>query len=186
MQARMAANLLTRPTDAARYVLWIDAGIEPAVTGGHDVHNRSIELNGGNLPHTFEALLETIRDPNNPSPDDDQKIDLDETMIVINTEFGRTPDRQNTTGTNHHPEGYVSIVIGGPIQGRSVYGQMRETDGFADTTFVTPAESRIMILQSLGIYPFTSASYAVAHVRGAGDELEAALKVRDELLGLEV
>jgi hypothetical protein len=185
MQARMAANLLTRPTDAARYVLWIDAGIVPAVTGGHDVHSRSVELNGHNLPHTFQALLEQIQDPNNPQPGDDQRINLDETMVVINTEFGRTPDRQNATGTNHHPEGYVNIFIGGPIEGRSVYGHMQESDGHA-VQFVRPAENRIMVLQAMGIYPFSSQSYAVADVPGSVDEFAAALRVRDELLGLDV
>lgn len=185
MQARMAASLLRRPSDAARYVMWIDAGLQPAVTGGHDTHGRSVELNGLNVPHTLQALLEIIRDPNNPQPDDDQRIDLDETMIVINTEFGRTPYRQNDTGTNHWPWGYVNIFIGGPAGGQAVYGHMRESDGYA-VDYVRPAENRMMILQAMGIYPFSSQSYAVADVPGAEDELEAAARVRDVYLGAEV
>jgi hypothetical protein len=38
----------------------------------------------------------------------------------------------------------------------------------------------------MGIYPFSSQSYAVADVPGSVDEFAAALRVRDELLGLDV
>jgi hypothetical protein len=189
MQARMAASLLTRPTDQARYVMWIDAGINPSVTGGHDTHSQSVELNGGNLPHTFAALLDHIRDPDNPRPGDDQRIDLDTTMIVINTEFGRTPDIQGTTGTNHHPEGYVNVFIGGPIEGTSVYGHMTEAEGFAQN-YVRPSENRMMILQAMGIYPFSSQSFNVADVQESTDdadaELNAAQRIRDVYLGVTV
>lgn len=184
MQARMAASLLTREQDAARYVLWIDAGLQPSSTGGHDTHSLSVELNGLNLPHTLAALLDNIVDPANPRPGDENRINLDETMVVINTEFGRTPEAQGATGTNHHPEGYVSMYIGGPIQDRSVYGHMREADGFAQT-FVRPAESRLMILQAMGIWGFSSQSYNVADVPGTQDELEAALRIRDVFLGYQ-
>lgn len=187
MQARMASTLLTRQTDAARYVLWIDAGLNPVPTGGHDVHNRSVEMNGLNLPHTFQSLLNIIDGPNHPSPGAEGLLDLDDTMIVINSEFGRTPDPQGaSTGTNHHPEGYVQVFIGGPISGRSVRGHMTEGDGFAAAEgIVSPAQSRMMMLQGMGIYPFSSQSYNVAE-SGATDELEGATLIRDEFLGVSV
>ena len=187
MQARMAASLLTRNNNAARYVLWIDAGLNPSTTGGHDTHNFSVSLNGINYPHTFQALLDVIATPEQAGTPG--LIDLDETMVIINTEFGRTPEPQGypgspTLGTNHHPEGYVQVFIGGPIQGRSVYGAMREADGFADGTFARPAQARMMALQAMGIYPFSSQSYNVAEANST-DEEEAALLIRD-LLGVEV
>ena len=188
MQARMAASLLTRETDAARYVLWIDAGLNPAVTGGHDVHNFSVNINSANYPHTFQALLDIIAEPGDDTPG---LINLDETMVVINTEFGRTPDPQGypgspTLGTQHQPEGYVQVFIGGPVTERSVYGAFRESDGFVDTNhpFVKPAQSRMMILQAMGIYPFSGQSYNVAEA-DADDELSGALLIRD-MLGVEV
>ena len=187
MQAQMAASLLTRQNNAARYVLWIDAGLNPAVTGGHDTHNFSVNLNGVNYPHTFQALLDVIATPQQAGMPG--LIDLDRTMIIINTEFGRTPEPQGfpgapTLGTNHHPEGFVQVFIGGPIQGRSVYGAIREADGFADGTFVRPAQARMMGLQAMGIYPFSTQSYNVAEAN-ATDELEAATLIRN-LLGVEV
>ncbi len=186
MQARMAASLLTRDENTARYVLWIDAGLNPATTGGHDVHNRSVEINGLNLPHTFAALADIIVDPANPRAGDENRLDLDEHMVVINTEFGRAPVQQgNGTGTNHHPWGYAQVFIGGPITSKSVYGHVDEADGYANETFVSAAQSRMMIMQAMGIYPFSSQSYNVAE-GGYLDEVEAATEIRDTLLGVSV
>lgn len=182
MQARLAASLLTRPTDAARYVLWIDTGIRPAQNGGHDTHYNHTNVAAQNIPNTMAALAEIIGD----GPD---QINLDDTMIVINTEFGRAPTRQVDTGnngTNHWPWGYVNVVIGGPIQERGVFGAVEEVDGYAlQDNYITPAENRIMVMQSLGIYPFSSQSFAVSDVRGGvEDELEAATRVRDVYMGV--
>ncbi len=185
MQARLAANLLTREQNSARYVLWIDAGLQPRPTGGHDVHSSSIRYNATNYSHTFGALLDNIVDPMNPRAGDENRIDLDRQMVLINSEFGRQPVQQgNSTGTNHHPWGYVQIFIGGPITETSVYGAMQDSDGYA-TTSVSAAQSRMMVLQSMGIYPFSSQSYNVAD-GGFLDEAEAATEIRNTFLGLDV
>ncbi|MBX7083145.1 MAG: DUF1501 domain-containing protein [Nannocystaceae bacterium] len=188
MQARLAASLLTRETDQARYVLWIDTGINPHPNGGHDSHTLHTIQAAQNLPHTMAALAEIIS-PAGPAPG---QIDLDRTMVVINTEFGRTPTRQEAggeTGTNHWPWGYVTIFIGGPVRNPGCFGYVGYDpgggeDGYA-VEYVTPAENRMMVLQAMGIYPFSSQSYAVGDVRGGvQDEVEAATRVRDVYLGL--
>jgi hypothetical protein len=182
MQARLAASLLTREEDQARYVLWIDTGIRPAQNGGHDTHFDHTEVSSQNIPNTMAALAEIIGD--GPG-----QVNLDDTMIVINTEFGRTPGRQDDvggSGTNHWPWGYVNIVIGGPIQERGIFGAIEEDTGYAEPpNYITPAENRILVMQSLGIYPFSSQSFAVGDVRGGvTDELQAATRVRDVYLGV--
>ncbi|MBC8071276.1 MAG: DUF1501 domain-containing protein [Deltaproteobacteria bacterium] len=185
MQANLAASLLTRETDAARYVLWIDTGINPHENGGHDTHTNHTIQAAQNVPHTLRALANIIG--GGPG-----QLSLDDTMIVINTEFGRTPGRQpegGETGTNHWPWGYVSIFIGGPVRQRGCYGAVNYApgdpmDGYA-TEYATPAENRMMVLQSMGIYPFSSQSFAVGDVRGGvADEVEAATRVRDTYLGI--
>ena len=87
MQARMAASLLTRETDAARYVLWIDAGINPRPTGAttHTLHT----VQAGRTYPTPSSPLDIINRTTAPS-----SARLDDTMIVINSEFGRTPGQQ--------------------------------------------------------------------------------------------
>jgi hypothetical protein len=193
MQARLAASLLTRPENQARYVLWVDTGIRESINGGYDTHFYHTRIMSQNVPHTFATLAEII---NNVDIDenDPEKINLDETMVVINTEFGRTPYRQvagGETGTNHWPQGYVNVLIGGPVSedngnGRSVYGYMSQSEGIAQQ-YVTPAENRMMVMQALGIFPFSSQTFAVGDVRGGvEDELEAALRIRDTYLGVSV
>jgi hypothetical protein len=193
MMANVARSLLTRETNRARYVNWIDTGLFSRPEIGYDVHNEHVLYTARSVPHTLQRLAEIIRDPNNPTPQDDQLVDLDQTMIVINMEFGRTPYRQvpGSSGTNHWPYGYVNVIIGGPIRaddsrspGASIYGNIGD-DGYAGH-FVAATENRIMVLSALGIYPFSSQSYAVADVRFSADEIAAATRVRDELWGINV
>lgn len=194
MMANVARSLLTRPTNRARYVNWIDTGLFPRPEIGYDVHNEHVLYTSRSVPHTLEQLVSIIRDPNNPTPQDDQLIDLDQTLVVINMEFGRTPYRQvpGSSGTNHWPFGYVNVMIGGPIRndprspGASIYGNITEASGGYADSYLTAVENRIMVLTALGIYPFSSQSYAVADVRFSADEIEAVTRVRDELWGISV
>ena len=195
MMARVARSLLTRTTNRARYVNWIDTGLFSRPEIGYDVHNEHVLYTSRSVPHTLQQLANIIRDPNNPTAEDDTLIDLDETLIVINMEFGRTPYRQvpGSTGTNHWPYGYVNVMIGGPIRaddsrspGRSIFGNITEESGGYAENYATAAESTMMRFSALGIYPFSSQSYAVADVRFTEDEIGAATRVRDELWGINV
>jgi hypothetical protein len=195
MMANVARSLLTRQTNRARYVNWIDTGLFPRPEIGYDVHNEHVLYTSRSVPHTLEQLVSIIRDPRNPTPQDDQLVDLDQTLVVINMEFGRTPYRQvpGSSGTNHWPYGYVNVMIGGPIRegdsrspGASIYGNITEESGGYAQSFVTATENRVMVLSALGIYPFSSQSYAVADVRFSADEIEAVTRTRDELWGISV
>ena len=118
-----AAFLLTRPdSEAARSVFVLDSGIERTFLP-YDVHaNFNAADTGTNLWNLLDSLVSVIRDPDNPSPDDANKIDLSTTMIMINTDFGRTPFKSSggnpapgSNGRDHWPEAYVQVLIGGPI-----------------------------------------------------------------------
>ena len=184
MQARMAASLLTRATDRARYVQWIDGGLKPNPSGGHDTHDEHVYDSSRNVSHTMQALADII---NKPGEGDPGKIDLDETMVVINTEFGRTPFRQGDTGLNHWPQGMVNVLIGGPVTKteRGIYGSITADQGHAQT-WVTPAENRMLVMMALGIYPFSSQTFAVGDVSGGvKDELAAATRLMQVYMGLK-
>ncbi|MEM7157171.1 MAG: DUF1501 domain-containing protein [Myxococcota bacterium] len=194
MMARMARRLLG-PTGDARYVCWIDTGLFPRPEVGYDVHQEHVSFTSRSVPHTMQQLADSIRGPGNMEGDD--LIDLDETLVILNMEFGRTPVRQTPTssGTNHHPWGYVNVMIGGPtgrtgVSGspsRGVYGAIEEVDGSQlgyASTFVTPAENRVMALSALGIYPFSSQSFAVADIRAGDTEEESAEWIRNQAWGI--
>jgi len=51
---------------------------------------------------------------------------LDETIVVIATEFGRTPGAEKSNGRDHHPYGFSVALAGGGIQGGIVHGATDE------------------------------------------------------------
>ncbi|MEX0679591.1 MAG: DUF1501 domain-containing protein [Pirellulales bacterium] len=47
---------------------------------------------------------------------------LDETILVVGTEFGRTPGTQNTDGRDHHPFAFSVVMAGGGLKGGIAHG----------------------------------------------------------------
>ncbi len=184
MSLNAARHLLTHPTQPARYVCVSDVGLyEASGGGGYDTHTTNSHDTARNFDNVIRSLAQVI---NQPGENDPQKIDLDRTLVILNTEFGRTPTRQDGgSGRNHHPYGYVTAFIGGPIRpgGGGIHGAIGP-DGIADTS-VQPSENRIAALLALGIWPFAQEAFAVSDVRGAGTEEDAAAMVTRNILGVE-
>jgi hypothetical protein len=51
---------------------------------------------------------------------------LDETIVVLATEFGRTPGAEKSNGRDHHPYGFSIAMAGGGIKGGIVHGATDE------------------------------------------------------------
>jgi hypothetical protein len=51
---------------------------------------------------------------------------LDETIVVIGTEFGRTPGAEKSNGRDHHPYGFSVAMAGGGIRGGIAHGATDE------------------------------------------------------------
>ena len=47
---------------------------------------------------------------------------LEETLVVLATEFGRTPDIDQDQGRNHYPKAFSCLLAGGGIRGGRAYG----------------------------------------------------------------
>ncbi len=52
---------------------------------------------------------------------------LDETMVVVTTEFGRSPEITDNQGRNHHPRCFSGLLAGGGVRGGQVYGKTDAT-----------------------------------------------------------
>ena len=173
-----AARMLTHPTEPASYVCVSDTGLyEASGGGGYDTHSDNARDTATNFDNMLQSLLGIINGPNETDPN---KISLDDTLIILNTEFGRTPGAQGSTGRNHHPYGYVTAFIGGPTT-KGVSGAIGPS-GVAEM-YATPAANRIAALLSLGIWPFSPEAFAVSDVPNATSEVDAALKAMQMCLG---
>lgn len=123
----LAAHLFAND---ARYVGLVDVGLRRAGTGGgYDTHPEAEHavLTSFNLNATLSAIRDAVTAPPGGTP----AINLDDTLIVLNTEFGRTPYVGLEGGRDHHPEGYVMTLIGGPIGRPGAGGTARANSGVA-------------------------------------------------------
>jgi len=161
----------------------VDVGVQQADGGGgYDTHSDGPWRQAANWDNFLKCLLENVKAPGEDAP---HKIDLDKTMIVINSEFGRAPMRQNagSMGRNHWPMAFAQMYIGGPIgeEQSGYYGHIDESA--IATTYTTPAENRIAALLALGIYPFDAAAYSGADAQGQTLEGPAARSIIKRVLG---
>ena len=182
MSLEAARHLLTHPDQPARYVCVSDVGlIEASGGGGYDTHSANSADTARNFNNLMTALLGIIDDGSG----DPDKLSLDDTLIILNTEFGRTPTRQDGgSGRNHHPYGYVTSFIGGPITSAEagIYGNIKNSA--VAGTYCKPAENRVAALMALGIWPFSPEAFAVSDVLDAESEADAAEKAVLHYLGI--
>jgi uncharacterized protein (DUF1501 family) len=84
---------------------------------GWDHHQEVFNtLSRANLPEfdrAFSALVEDLA----------QRGMLDTTLVIVATEFGRTPEINVNAGRDHWPNAFSVVVAGGGIQGGRVIGQ---------------------------------------------------------------
>ena len=99
---------------------------------------------------------------------------LDETLVAICTEFGRTPwtDKIGTKGRNHYAKAFTSLLVGGGTKGGSVYG---ETDEFGAEIVADPChvhDYHATILHLMGIdhtkltYRYAGRDFRLTDVHG--------------------
>ena len=91
----------------------------------------------------------------------EQSGKLDETLVVVAAEFGRSPKiTRSNSGREHWPDCYSVLFAGGGIKGGQVYGQSDKSAGRPVSNPTTPAEFTATIYHSLGIDPHTEVTDA--------------------------
>lgn len=118
-----------------------------------DTHNRNFPQLRTLLPPLdmgVSALLEDLRG---------RRL-LDETLVVMLGEFGRTPrvghvftSGGTPTGRDHWPHNFFAAFAGGGAQGGQTIGRSDKNAAFPDTRPYYPADVGATIYQSLGIDP---------------------------------
>jgi hypothetical protein len=78
---------------------------------------------------------------------------LDETLVVMLTDFGRTPRINGAAGRDHYPDAYSIAFAGGGIRGGQVYGSTDSKGAFPKSQTCSPPDVHATIFQALGISP---------------------------------
>jgi hypothetical protein len=85
-------------------------------SGGWDMHDGLFNAIEGRTEPIDRGLSALIADL--------EKLGLlEDTLICLVTEFGRTPNINDTNGRDHYPKAFSSLLMGGGLKGGEVYGE---------------------------------------------------------------
>ena len=87
--------------------------------GGWDTHQENfqrVQQNTAILDQALAALLDDLT----------ARGLLEETLVVLTTEFGRTPKINQNKGRDHYPRAFSAFLAGGGIKGGTIYGKTDE------------------------------------------------------------
>jgi len=78
---------------------------------------------------------------------------LDETLVVMMGDFGRTPKINGGAGRDHYPYSFSVALAGGGIRGGQVYGRSDKIGAFPANLPCEPKDLHATIFEALGISP---------------------------------
>jgi hypothetical protein len=135
----------------------------PSFTQGWDHHGAAVQKCGifstGQfglglvLPRFDQALSALLEDL-------EERGLLDETLVVVVGEFGRTPKIANNPypGRDHWPACYSALLAGGGVRRGVVYGASDRIGGYVKDNPVSPEHFGATLLHALGVPPETRLS----------------------------
>ena len=112
--------------------------------GGWDHHDNLKANIQKELPPTDKAIAALIRDL-------DRRGMLDSTLVMVTTEFGRTPKINATGGRDHWPRVFSTLLAGGGVKQGYVHGASDSLGGDVDTDGVGVADLATTIYHQIGI-----------------------------------
>jgi len=116
--------------------------------GSHfDTHADNFNKLKNNMLPPFDQAASTLVE------DLSERGRLDETLIVMLTDFGRTPKINGGAGRDHFPGVYSAVFAGGGIRGGQVYGKSNPTAHEPAEQACGPPDLHATIFHALGIDP---------------------------------
>jgi hypothetical protein len=95
----------------------------------------------GSVDRAFSALVNDL----------DERGLLDETLVCLVTEFGRTPKLNRFQGRDHWTHAYSLVFAGAGVPGGRVIGQSDRDGGFVVSEGYTPEDYAATVYEKLGI-----------------------------------
>ncbi|HXJ75427.1 MAG TPA: DUF1501 domain-containing protein, partial [Candidatus Dormibacteraeota bacterium] len=114
--------------------------------GGWDHHDNIKNAMNSQMPKFDQALAALIRDL------DDRGM-LDSTLVLVTTEFGRTPKINSTAGRDHYPKVFSIVLAGGGLKQGYVHGASDPTGGEPESDPLSVPDLAATIYHQLGIDP---------------------------------
>lgn len=112
-----------------------------------DTHTKNFSILKENklpgLDQTFSALMQDL----------EERGLLDETLILLTSEMGRTPRINGAAGRDHWTYCYSTVLAGAGIQGGSVYGASDSQAAYVKDKPVSTADICATVYRCLGIDP---------------------------------
>jgi uncharacterized protein (DUF1501 family) len=112
--------------------------------GGWDLHRDVFKDMPGKATTLDQALSALLNDL-------EAKKLLASTLVVVATEFGRTPKINENSGRDHHPGAFTCIFAGGGIQGGRTYGESDKDAQSIKTDRIGVADFNATIAYALGL-----------------------------------
>ncbi len=133
--------------DGCQFNLWDNHGSDKQVCGGY---NKGIDMIQAPyccpaFDRAYSALLEDLK----------QNGLLDETLVVVVGEFGRTPKINKNAGRDHWPNCYSAVLAGGGVKGGQVYGRSDKHAAYVADNPVSPDDFGATIYHAFGLSPET-------------------------------
>ena len=112
--------------------------------GGWDNHREIFESIPERAQHLDQALSALLTDLSGRGL-------LQQTLVVVATEFGRTPNINQNTGRDHHPGAFSCVLAGGGIRGGQIHGATDEDAHSVEDGHTYPADFNATIAYGLGL-----------------------------------
>jgi hypothetical protein len=112
--------------------------------GGWDMHNNidtALNGTGATMDKVFAALIEDLAATGL----------LESTMVVMGSEFGRTPDVNENEGRDHYPLAYSTVFAGGGVKGGYTYGATDKDGRRVADKQVSPSDFQATIGHAMGL-----------------------------------
>src|SRR5487761_32639 len=112
--------------------------------GGWDMHNAITQSMRQQMPAFDQAFAALINDLDRPDI-------LNETLVMVSSEFGRTPKVNQNAGRDHWPKVFSVVLAGGGIKRGSIFGSSNSTASEPEEDEIGPAGLATTVYYQLGI-----------------------------------
>jgi len=124
----------------------VEAGVRfvSLTYGGWDMHAKITDGFRNQMPPLDQALAALIEDL-------DSRGMLEKTLVMVSSEFGRTPKINPESGRDHWPKVFSMMLAGGGVKGGLIHGSSDATASEPDMDPVAPADLATTMYHLMGI-----------------------------------